>query len=138
MSPKQHQVINMKTLHKLIIAAAFFGPFVSATPTSVPRVTLSITNEIDSETGVATVPADGHFRHISELFGKTGLKQNGQVLGTSAQLTHALAGIRCLIRSDNGDLVLNSSVPLVDLDGNPNVALLEPLALDDFQVRCQQ
>jgi hypothetical protein len=128
----------MKTCHKLTMAAAFFGLIVSATPTSVPRVTLSITNEIDNQMGAATVPADGHFRRISELFGKTDLKQNGQVLGTSAQLTHAPAGTRCQIRSNNGDLVLNSSVPLVDLDGNPNVALLKPLVLNDFQIRCRQ
>jgi hypothetical protein len=127
----------MKSFHKLVVAAALLCSFTSGTPTSVPSIAVTITNELDGKAGTAPIPGDGRFRRVPDLFANTQLDQNGQFFGTIARLTHFLPGTRCLIRGDAGDLILNSSVPLIDLDGNPNVALLKPLVLNGFQVRCR-
>jgi hypothetical protein len=127
----------MKSFYKLAIAVAFLGSSVSAAPASVPGVNITITNEIDNRAAAALIPADGHFRGVPDLFANSALDQNGRFFGTSAQLTHFVDDTRCLIRSSTGDLLLNSSAPLVDLDGNPNVALLEPLLLNGFRIRCR-
>jgi hypothetical protein len=126
----------MMSLYKLAIAVALVGSSVSAAPAGVPQVNVTITNEIDNQAAAALIPADGHFRRVPDLFADSALDQNGRFFGTSAQLTQFVDDTRCLIRSRTGDLLLNSSAPL-DLDGNPNVALLEPLLLNGFKIRCR-
>jgi hypothetical protein len=127
----------MKTLHKLTLVAAFLGPSVLAAPSRGPQVTITLLNEIDRHSGAASIPADGRFRRVPDLFATTDLDQNGQFFGTSAQLTQFEDDAHCLIRGINGDIQLNSSVTLVDLDGNDNVALIKPLVLNGLQIRCR-
>jgi hypothetical protein len=128
---------NMKSFSSLAVAIAFYSSSLSATPTSTPRITITITNELDNQTASAFIPGDGRLRRVPDLFANTDLDQNGQFFGTSSQLTQFVDNTRCLIRSIAGDVHLNTSVPLVDLDGNPNVASLKPLVLNGFQIRCR-
>ncbi|KAH3938539.1 hypothetical protein HBH98_247130 [Parastagonospora nodorum] len=126
----------MKTLHQFTIVAAFLGPSISAASTRGRQVTITLLNEIDRHSGEASIPADGRFRKVQDLFATTDLDQNGQFFGTSARLTQFHDDTHCLICGIEGDILLNSSVPLADLDGNPNVALLKPLVLNGLQIRC--
>jgi hypothetical protein len=134
---KRYPTFSMKTLHKLTLVAAFLGPSVLAAPSRGPQVTITLLNEIDRHSGAASIPADGRFRRVPDLFATTDLDQNGQFFGTSAQLTQFEDDTHCLIRGINGDIQLNSSVTLVDLDGNDNVALIKPLVLNGLQIRCR-
>jgi hypothetical protein len=94
----------MKTLHKLTIVAAFLGLSVLAAPTRGPQVTITLLNEIDRHSGAASIPADGRFRRVPDLFATTDLDQNGQFFGTSAQLTQFEDDTHCLIRGIDGDI----------------------------------
>jgi hypothetical protein len=128
----------MKSFSNLAIVIAFCSSSLSATPTSTPpQIAITIINELDNQTASAFIPGDGRLRRVPDLFANTDLDQNGQFFGTSAQLTKFADNTRCLIRSIAGDVHLNTSVPRVDLDGNPNVALLKPLVLNGFQIRCR-
>ncbi|KAH5618569.1 hypothetical protein HBI23_246780 [Parastagonospora nodorum] len=100
------------------------------------QVTITILNEIDRQSGAAAIPADGRSRRVPDLFINTGINCNGQFLGTSAKLTSLADDAHCLIRGNTGGVFLNNSIPLLDLDGNSNAALIEPLSLDNFRVRC--
>jgi hypothetical protein len=132
-----YSVAKMKSFYNLTIFIALYGSSISAKPTSTPRITVTIANELDNQKASALIPGDDRFRRVPDLFANTDLDQNGQFFGTSAQLSQFMDGTRCIIRSNIGDLLLNSSVPLIDLDGNPNVALLKPLVLNGVQIRCR-
>jgi hypothetical protein len=81
---KHYLTFSMKTLYKLTIVAAFLGPSVLAAPSCGPYVTITLLNEIDRHSGAASIPADGRFRRVLDLFATTDLDQNGQFFGTSA------------------------------------------------------
>jgi hypothetical protein len=132
-----YSVVKMKSFYNLTIFIAFWSYSISARSTSTPRITVTITNELDNQEASASIPGDGRFRRVPDLFANTDLDQNGQFFGTSAQLSQSVDDASCIIRSNIGDLLLNSSTPLVDLDGNPNVALLKPLVLNGVQILCR-
>jgi hypothetical protein len=111
-----YSVMKMKSFHNLTIFIAFWSYSISARSTSTPRITVTITNELDNQEASALVPGDGRFRRVPDLFANTDLDQNGQFFGTSAQLSQFVDETSCIIRSNIGDLLLNSSAPLVDLD----------------------
>jgi hypothetical protein len=127
----------MKSFRNFAIAITFYSSSISATPTPTPRVTVTITNELDNQTGSAFILGDSRLRQISHLFVNTELDQNGQFFGTSARLTQSVDNTRCLIRSIDGDIHFNSSVPLIDLNENANITLLKPIVLNGLQIRCQ-
>ncbi|KAH8724955.1 hypothetical protein GQ44DRAFT_564123, partial [Phaeosphaeriaceae sp. PMI808] len=120
----------------IAIAATYFHLSISAASVQVPHVAITITNEFNGKTAAASILADGSFKRVPDLFANSDLDENGRFFGTSAQLTRFVDNSKCLIHRGAGMLRLNSSTPLVDLDGNPNVALLKPLLLNSFQFRC--
>jgi hypothetical protein len=129
---KHYPTFSIKTLYKLTIITAFLGPSVLAAPSRGPQVTITLLNKIDRHSGAASMPADSRFRRVPDLFATTNLDQNRQFFSTSAQLTQFKDDAHCLICGINSDIQLNSSVTLVNLDSNNNVALIKPLVLNSL------
>jgi hypothetical protein len=123
--------------HTITIAAAFFSTAIMATRNLQPQITITVTNEFTGDSGSATVQADGHLRRISDLFKSTDVDYDGKILGTSSQLALFASNVFCSFNNDETVIPINSTTPLVDLDGNPNVALRAPLILNSFQFQCQ-
>jgi hypothetical protein len=126
----------MKSFLKLAAICASLTATISAVPTS-GLIGIIIKNEFNGKTAMASLRADGRFNRFPDLFANTPLDENGQFFGTSAQLVQPNANTKCTIRSSFGDLMLNNSEPVIDLDGNRNVALLKPLVLNGFEIQCE-
>lgn len=130
-------LLTYKMKYSTVIAATLFGTAIIAAPTSQPSITVSLVNEFTGASGQATVPADGEFRNVADLFNNSPIDENGQILASSASLRRFSGNVFCSFNKTGSVIPLNSSTPSVDLDGNANVALLEPLAMNGFQFQCQ-
>jgi hypothetical protein len=103
----------------------------------LPRVTVAVRNEFNGKVAEGTVIANGRFTRISELLKESEIDENGIILASSAELVRFKGNVFCSFHIGNVVVPLNSTSPLVDLDSNPNVALLEPLVLNDALLQCQ-
>ncbi|PSN59225.1 hypothetical protein BS50DRAFT_261378 [Corynespora cassiicola Philippines] len=119
------------------IASTLLGTVALAAPSRRPLITVSLINEFAGTSGEATVPANGQFHDVPSLFGNSAIDENGQILASSANLTRFVDNVFCSFNKGDRIIAINSQTPSVDLDGNANVALLEPILMNEFQLQCQ-
>jgi hypothetical protein len=119
------------------IAVAFFGSSLFATLAHIPYITVAVTNGFTRGTVWAAIMANGRLRRIPDLFRHSNIDEDGHIRATSAQFVRFVR--RRLLRVSQGRVCCfsNSITPLVVLDGNPDVAFLEPLLLTDFRSQCR-
>jgi hypothetical protein len=113
----------------------------SATPsaTAFPEITIRIYNDETGANAAATVLADGSSHDISDLFHGSAIDNNGNIVGTSAQLVKFLDSTKCaMVNMKVEDWVVEldgRAKNFVDLDRDMSKAI--PVWLNGFSFACQ-
>ena len=131
----------MKT--SFALALTLFTAAISASPRIVrprqfviPKITISVINDLTGASAHTTVAADGTVFPIRTLFGGSVLDVDGKVMASSAQLIQFVENVFCSFNKGDQIIPINGrNFVFADLDGNKDAAI--PINLNDFTFQCQ-